>query len=282
MSTYQPGQDVVVSWTGMPGNVQDFAAISTAGSADDQYVTFSYISAQTSGSHPFSGLAAGNYEARMYLNNTYAVLARASLTITVSSGAGATVPLPVVGVDVPDHVAAALARLPEQDKNKTNIAALISVCVAPAQALESALWQLLTQRQVGTAIGAQLDALGKLVNAARNGASDADYPRFIKAQVSTNSSKGRIEDLLTIAKLILNNSAAVTVAKPEGTATIRVSTLNVAVTASTAAIVYSFLSQAVAAGVQLIYQWSTVAPASTFRFDVGPGLDVGALSSELG
>ena len=193
----------------------------------------------------------------------------------------AAVTLPVVGVDVPDHVAAALGRLFEQDKNKPYITGLVTAYVTPIQALESALWQLLTQRQVGTAIGVQLDAIGKLVNQARNGSGDYDYARYIRARISTNNSKGRFEDLLTIAKLVLNDTTLQIRITQEGAATIRMRVVGV-ISDTTAAILVSFVSIAAAAGVRLVVQWSVVATASALKFDIGPGLDVGNLAAAIG
>lgn len=189
---------------------------------------------------------------------------------------------PVAGVDVPDHVALALGRLCEQFKGKPNIASLLTALVTPTQALESCLWQLLTLRRPLTASGAQLDLIGKLVGQARNGSSDSDYARFISARIATNNSKGRVEDLIAITKLVLNIATIVIIVTRDGAATARVTTLNIAITDTVAAIVASFLQTAVAAGVRVVYQWSNVVPASTFTLDIGPGLDVGNLSSALG
>lgn len=201
--------------------------------------------------------------------------------ITVSAGGSVYVPIPVIGTDVPDHVASALGRLFEQDKGKPTIVALVTAYVTPIQALESALWQLLTQRQVDTAIGAQLDALGKLVNQPRNGSIDTDYSRYIRARISTNNSKGRFEDLITIARLVLNDTTLQIVISQEGAATIRMRIVGV-ITDSTAAILVSFMAAAVAAGIRLVVQWSVVATAAAFRFDVGPGWDVGKLAAAIG
>ena len=163
----------------------------------------------------------------------------------------ATVTTPVAGTDVPDHVAAALGRLLEQDKNKTNISNWVTAFVAPIQALESALWQLLTQRRINTAIGAQLDALGKLVGQGRNGAGDSDYARFINARIRTNVSRGRIEDLIAIARLVLNDALDVIAIAAYGTAAVSVRVTGDVVPDSTAAILISFLRDAHAAGVKL-------------------------------
>jgi hypothetical protein len=80
---YAPNEQVTVSWTGLPGNQQDWVTIATAGSPDNSgFTQFVYVNGQTSGSFAFSGLPAGDYEARAYFDNTYTVLARSSFTVT--------------------------------------------------------------------------------------------------------------------------------------------------------------------------------------------------------
>lgn len=174
------------------------------------------------------------------------------------------VPVPVLGTDVPDHVAAALGRLLEQDKNKTNIANLVTAFVTPAQALETALWQLLTLRAVGTAFGFQLDALGKLVNQPRNGAYDVDYVRYIKARIATNNSQGRVEDLIAIAKLVLNDSADLITIERRTVASVIVRVTGDIVPNSTAAILITFLRDAHAGGVKLTLETTPDVDTNTF------------------
>lgn len=187
-------------------------------------------------------------------------------TASIIVVSGATVPLPVVGVDVPDRVAAALARLCEQFKNKTNIASLVTALVGPAQTIESALWQLLTQRRVSTAIGSQLDALGKLVGQLRNGASDSDYTRYISARIRTNISRGRIEDLIAIAKSVLNDSADLITVDTKGIGATVVRVTGDGTTDAIAAILISFLRDAQAAGVKLTLESQAVIDSLVYRF----------------
>ena len=82
-SSYTTSQTVTVSYTGLPGNSDDWVGISVAGSADTAYVDFVYTSGQAAGTATFSGLAAGSYEARTYAHNTFTVVARSS-TFTVN------------------------------------------------------------------------------------------------------------------------------------------------------------------------------------------------------
>lgn len=195
-----------------------------------------------------------------------------------SGGSTAVVPSPVVGVDVPDHVAAACGRLLEQFKNQPNIVALVTALVGPTQPIEAALWQLLTQRSITTAVGKQLDALGYIVGQSRNGLSDADFARYIAARIATNDSDGRVEDLILVTRTVLNDAAAIIRVKPEGTATVVVRVAGTTVPYSTGTIVSVLLQAAVSAGVRLLTEASASSPATTFALDTGPGLDVGKLA----
>src|SRR5690606_25505389 len=107
-----------------------------------------------------------------------------------------------------NHVAKALTRVLAQFKDKPNYRAVLTALVEPAQSVEDALQQLLLDRAVNTAIGVQLDALGKIVKQPRAGLGDEDYRRYVRARIATNRSKGTIADLLTIASLIVFDDAA--------------------------------------------------------------------------
>ena len=82
-SSYFVGQIVKVTFSGMPGNQLDWIAVSVAGSGNS-FVKYHYTRGATSGTVTFSGLAAGNYEARAYANNTYTLLASAPFSVVAA------------------------------------------------------------------------------------------------------------------------------------------------------------------------------------------------------
>lgn len=181
-----------------------------------------------------------------------------------------------------DHVALARDRLCQQWRDKPNIVALLTLFAKRWNDVETAFWELLTLTDVYSAFGSTLDQIGKLVGQPRNGLLDDTYRRYILARILTNKSDGVLEDLIAIAYQIINDATVHIVTSQEGAATLRMATLNIAITDAIAAIVFDFLSQAVSGGVRIVYQWSTALPAATFTLDIGPGLDVGILSSQLG
>src|SRR5262245_2616348 len=63
----------------------------------------------------------------------------------------------------------------------SNTQKALRALLAPAASLEHALQQLLTERNVNTAIGAQLDLIGKIVGRPRAGVADDEiYRRYIR------------------------------------------------------------------------------------------------------
>lgn len=179
-----------------------------------------------------------------------------------------------------DHTLAALSRLPSQFQ-KPKIQNLIRALTSPANELEQAMWAVLTQRSITNAIGAQLDVIGGIVGQDRNGLSDDDYRRYISARVIAERSRGNVEDVYTIAVLIVGDASVTFALTEDGTATCRL-TVKGPITDGLAAILFTFERLAIEAGVRIILEWSTVPLAATFTLDTGPGLDSGRLASQLG
>jgi hypothetical protein len=89
-----------------------------------------------------------------------------------------------------------------------NITKLLTALIGPFRDLENALQQLLTQRFVSNAVGAQLDVLGEIVGQERAGMTDTLYRRYINAKILANKSDGFTETLISIAVLIMNDPNA--------------------------------------------------------------------------
>lgn len=151
-----------------------------------------------------------------------------------------------------------------------------------AQDVENALQQLLLQRWIDSAVGVQLDQIGKIVGQLRLGMVDDDYRRFCRARILTNRSDGRWETLITIALLVLNESGITVTVTGEGTATIRVFANGAVTAGGVGEILASFMQLAVGGGVRVVTEWEESAPSATFRFDSGPGFDVGHLAGDEG
>lgn len=175
------------------------------------------------------------------------------------------------------------ALLGEILESPNNISKLLIGLLSSCNDLESVLLALLTQRSVATAVGSQLDVLGRIVDEDRNGLSDDDYRRFIQAKILVNRSSGTFPELIRIAAFIVAQVGAFYYVTQEGAATIRLRVSSTTgITDSLAGILFFLERLATSAGVRLVVQWGDVADSALFRFDSGPGFDVGRLAGAIG
>lgn len=165
------------------------------------------------------------------------------------------------------HPANAVARLPSQFVGKPNIEALITDAVTPATDVENALWELFTERTIDTAVGSQLDVIGKIVGQPRNGETDTIYRQRLRARIAANRSHGNAEDLISVMSLAANDSdGRYVVNTPGGIAHVICRIADVAITDAEAAVIVSLLRDAVGAGIKLNFQTSISAVENTFEF----------------
>lgn len=103
---------------------------------------------------------------------------------------------------ITDRVDNALDRLITQFKGKPNIETLLTAFVDQNQEKEDALFGVLNNRWVDTAVGDQLDGLGAIVGQIRGGRTDAQYRLAIQAKIAINTSKGTANEVITIYSLV--------------------------------------------------------------------------------
>lgn len=165
---------------------------------------------------------------------------------------------------ITDHSDQAVARLHSIHKDKANIEALVRLLVDPIQPIEDTLWQLLTERLIDTAIGEQQNVLGRIVGQPRDGLSDSDYRRHIRARIAVSKSKGLWTDLIAVARLLINDTSAVLVNSEPIHMTALMEVTQSIVSDSLGAILIDFLSQTKSDVVRMILQYSAQAAADTF------------------
>ena len=103
-----------------------------------------------------------------------------------------------------------VARLLFQFRNKPRIVALIRlICGGRLQRIEIVFWQMLVERRLGTAIGRQLDVLGRVVGVDRQGRGDPAYRRRIRTEILVLRSSGSPDQLIRIALAFLGDDATV-------------------------------------------------------------------------
>lgn len=168
------------------------------------------------------------------------------------------------------HETIAESRLREVFKDKTSVRALISALALPANALDAALMQLLLERTVDAAIGAQLDIIGKIVGIARTdidaALSDDDYRRYVRATIWKQRSNGIVFDILRVVRLVINDLGASHVLEMQFPAGLIVRIDDVAVTTATAAVAAQFLRGTASGGVRALLETSGDVPAEMFTF----------------
>lgn len=106
------------------------------------------------------------------------------------------------------HADEALAFLTDHYKGKIVIEGLLKAFAKPIQDLEDAIWDVVESFYLTKPpVGDQLDKIGTIVGAPREGLNDADYLAKVKIQIRVNRSAGLSEDILQVVFLALGHKA---------------------------------------------------------------------------
>lgn len=70
-SEYSAGEEIVVNYSGLPGNAQDWVGLFVAGAKNEDYLDFLFSGGKNSGVMKFKGLSEGSYEARLFFDDSY-------------------------------------------------------------------------------------------------------------------------------------------------------------------------------------------------------------------
>ncbi len=166
----------------------------------------------------------------------------------------------------------ALERLPVQHRGKTNITLMIETHTGPIQDLENVMQDMLTQRSVDTAVGTQLDIIGKIVGQPRDGFDDDDYRRLVRARIAANRSQGTTHDILTVQRGVFPEPEASLIITMQFPAAFALRVAHLAITDTIASIAAGFLVDTVSAGVRALLEYQYRPDAEMFCFVDGPGL----------
>lgn len=101
-----------------------------------------------------------------------------------------------------DIVSLGLSRLASQFQDKPIIESFLSVYLEALEEVESGFLELLNGRGISTAIGNQLDLIGKIVGEDRLGRDDETYRDALYLRIFINNSEGTPEDIMSALKLI--------------------------------------------------------------------------------
>ncbi len=148
---------------------------------------------------------------------------------------------------------------------KTRIVAWLRSYLSEVQLAEDALWQLYVERRLPSAVGAQLDIIGRVVGEPRLDRDDAAYRPWIGARILANRSRGRAEELITIVRAVTPSTTLVHV-REEYPAALTVRAYGAIPPATGDALAQLLAKAAKAAGVRILFQWTTMGDSIAFRF----------------
>jgi hypothetical protein len=103
---------------------------------------------------------------------------------------------------IENHIDQALAKTIARFKNKPRFAAWCAAHLRRWQELESVFWDIIDSRDVDTCDETRLVLLGKIVGQARIGTLE-QFRIYVKARISVNRSRGRVADVVKVARLLL-------------------------------------------------------------------------------
>ncbi|HVJ27422.1 MAG TPA: hypothetical protein VM493_07750 [Vicinamibacterales bacterium] len=107
---------------------------------------------------------------------------------------------------ITNHVERGLSRLIDQFKDKPRLESWISSYLEEVQELSDAAWQVLVTRLIDDAEAEQLTTLGRLVGQTRTIDDDDRFRVLVRARIAVNQSRGRWDDILRIANLLLGDT----------------------------------------------------------------------------
>lgn len=147
-------------------------------------------------------------------------------------------------------------------QDKPRLASLLCALLEGVQDFEDAAWGVLVGRWLDTAVGAQLDGIGQIVNLPRAGWLDETYRALLRAQVLVLRSSGTWNDLY---RVIVAMGLSAEIFEEHYPAAISI-VLDAPTSAPNALEAFRFLERTRAAAVRLQLEYPTVDPDESFTY----------------
>ena len=106
----------------------------------------------------------------------------------------------------PNLVADAVGRLVSDFRSKRNMVAVLSSWLRAVKRLDDLVVDTIYAHMLGTAVGAQLDNIGKIVREPRAGKLDDDYRTALGAAIRARASGGQTSDIFDLLDLVLGTA----------------------------------------------------------------------------
>lgn len=104
-----------------------------------------------------------------------------------------------------DHVTRGLSYLPWQFDDSVKLKEYIKILLEEIQEIEEALFEILREKSLDSAVGFQLDIIGEQIGKRREGVTDDDeYRKLLRVQIAVNSSEGTAGTVIDLWKYLLN------------------------------------------------------------------------------
>lgn len=170
-----------------------------------------------------------------------------------------------------DHAARAIGRLIHELKDSVSHQGVLNALGTQVQELEDAFQPLLALLVIDTSSNVQLDLIGAILGAPREGRDDTRYKLRLKAQIIINQSSGTLQEIHDVLSLAIPGS------NPDvqdiGEAAALASMYGVLIADPTET--QKLVRETKAAGVTMQVYYQPASDALTFCFDTGPGLGFG-------
>lgn len=180
---------------------------------------------------------------------------------------------------ITDHSTEALATQSTWTHGHERIRKLCELITDQVQLLENATWELLTNSILSAADGVILDEYGAIFDHARGGLSDTNYRRALETVMAAHQSDGGAKQLIYLASTLIGVLVEYTVFP---LAHYRLEyEIATAISGDWETRVLKILEILRPAGVSYSLVEGTTADSGAFRFDSGPGFDVGHLARRV-
>lgn len=164
----------------------------------------------------------------------------------------------------------------------TYFASLLASYTAQIQAIEDMLFDLYTQRALTTAVGAQLDGIGRLVQLGRDGRDDDTYRAALGVEILILNTSGTAPQLVPIIEGTVFNTYAY--AQREGTTSVDLDFTADVGDSPTPLALAKIIRRVIVAGVRCVIAWDDFfgIDGRTEAFSFGPSADIDGHSGGLG
>ena len=103
-----------------------------------------------------------------------------------------------------DHIAEGTSKVITQYAQKPVFMTYLAVFLNQIQLVENAAADVLDAFTLDNAVGFRLDWVGAKVGQTRIGTTDDVYRRFIRGRISANRSRGSVQDVVKVARAVLD------------------------------------------------------------------------------